>query len=151
MEIRNQINTKDLLFILGDIVFDVDLTRFIDFHKRLDSKFSLITHITSHPEDSDLIRAPNGTQISDFRFKNQNKDDHFKAFLGNAGISLFNTEILEIIKSESNIKNKTVFRNLAYEFLNCLREYILIILLSILKILVLQKVKKVIEDDKKIK
>lgn len=148
-EIRDQINSKDLLFVLGDIVFDVDLQRFIDFHKRLDSQFSLITHLSSHPEDSDLIRAPNGTQISDFKFKNQDKNNSFKGFLGNAGISLFNTEILDLIKSDSNIKNKTVFRNLAYEFFKLFKRiYSYNTSEYIVDIGTPERLKKVIEDEK---
>jgi histidinol-phosphate phosphatase family protein len=115
-DIQDKIKSKDILFICGDIVFDMDLKKFVNFHKRLKSKFSLVSHITSHPEDSDLIRAPNGVQITDFSFKNNSTKQNFKGYLGNAGISLFSKEILLEIKRNKSKENTTVFKNLAYEY-----------------------------------
>ncbi len=115
-KIKDRILSKDLLFILGDIVFEVDLVRFVNFHNRLKSNFTLISHISSHPEDSDLIRAPNGVQITDFKFKTQPIKNQFKGFLGNAGISLFKKDLLDIIQPSEDKEDKNVFKNLAFKY-----------------------------------
>ena len=62
---------KQVLFINGDIVFAIDLNRFIGFHKRINSRLTLLTHTTTHPEDSDLISAPNGTLIKKLILKTE--------------------------------------------------------------------------------
>ena len=148
--IKDQIFTKDLLFVLGDIVFDIYLLKFIDFHYRLDSNFSLISHTTSHPEDSDLIRAPNGVQITDFKFKNQFNKYQFKGFLGNAGISLFKKNILDIVKPSEDKENKTTFKNLAYEYFKISGRVFSYNTSEYIKdIGTPERLKKVINDDKK--
>ena len=115
-KIRNKILTKDILFILGDIVFDLELKKFISFHKRLDSKFTLISHIATHPEDSDIIRTPNGVQITDFKFKKQSDRKGFKGFLGNAGIMLFNKEVIDLLTPYERKEDVTAFKNLAFQY-----------------------------------
>ena len=57
--IKEHLN-KDFFFINGDLIFSIDLARLTYFHKRLASKITLVTHTSDHPNDSDLVSAPNG-------------------------------------------------------------------------------------------
>lgn len=45
----------DFLLLCGDVIFDIDFGRFIDFHKRHNAHASLMVHPNGHPFDSSLI------------------------------------------------------------------------------------------------
>lgn len=47
----------DFLLINGDIIFDVDIPRFLECHKRLKTTATILTHPNSHPYDSGIIIA----------------------------------------------------------------------------------------------
>ncbi len=47
--------TEDFLLLCGDIIFDIDFSRFIAFHKQHDALASLMSHPNSHPYDSSLL------------------------------------------------------------------------------------------------
>ena len=47
--------TDDFLLLCGDIIFDMDLSRFIVFHKGHDAWASLVSHPNNHPYDSSLL------------------------------------------------------------------------------------------------
>ena len=46
---------EDFLLLCGDIIFDIDFNRFINFHKNHSSWASLIAHPNGHPYDSSLL------------------------------------------------------------------------------------------------
>lgn len=56
--------TSDFLLINGDIVFDVDIRKFYDCHKRNGCIATILTHPNSHPFDSGLIVADKGGRVS---------------------------------------------------------------------------------------
>lgn len=45
----------DFLLLCGDVIFDIDFGRFIDFHKKHNAWASLMVHPNGHPFDSSLI------------------------------------------------------------------------------------------------
>lgn len=47
--------TEDFLLMCGDIVFDVDFNRFIEFHQKNRAWASLMVHPNGHPYDSSLL------------------------------------------------------------------------------------------------
>ena len=55
--------SQDFIFLNGDLIFSIDFEKLLYFHKRISSKLTLVTHTSDHPEDSDLISAPNGTLV----------------------------------------------------------------------------------------
>jgi len=46
---------EDFLLLCGDVIFDVDFGRFIDFHRKNSAWASLMTHPNGHPYDSSVI------------------------------------------------------------------------------------------------
>ena len=46
---------SDFLLLCGDIIFDVDFNRFIDFHKKRNAWATLASHPNGHPYDSSLL------------------------------------------------------------------------------------------------
>ena len=83
--IKNKL-CKDFVFINGDLIFSIDFNKLIYFHKRISSYLTLVTHTSDHPNDSDLVSAPNGSLITDIFLKKNNKTKDKKAYLGNSGI-----------------------------------------------------------------
>ena len=49
--------TDDFLLLNGDIIFDVDLARFLSHHKKQGAVATILTHPNSHPYDSGIIMA----------------------------------------------------------------------------------------------
>lgn len=49
--------TEDFLLLCGDVIFDLDFNRFIDFHKSHHAWASLMVHPNGHPYDSSLIET----------------------------------------------------------------------------------------------
>ena len=99
--------SQQFVFINGDLIFSMDFWKLISFHQRLSSNLTLVTHTSDHPNDSDLVSAPNGTLIEDIFIKGLKKRNEGSAYLGNSGIFVLNKSILDNIKppdeNESNI------------------------------------------------
>ena len=86
--------TDDFIFINGDIIFSIDFKRLISYHRRLNSMLTLVTHTSDHPEDSDLVSAPKGSQIEGLLFKERiNNNQDF--YLGNAAIAILKKNIID--------------------------------------------------------
>lgn len=84
------------LLIYGDVMFDVDISRWINFHK---SKNSLITpacHPNSHPYDSDIVLNDSDSKITGFLWKKDKRDNWFPN-MGNSGLFVFDKIVLEEI------------------------------------------------------
>ena len=90
----------NILFLNGDLIWNIDLDRFLNFHLQKDSDITLVTHTSTHPEDSDLIMESLTNEISEFSLKPHiDINIQKKMFLGNSGIALFNSKILKEIPS----------------------------------------------------
>ena len=88
---------SQFLFINGDIVFDIDLKKFNDYHLSKQSEITIMTHLTSHPEDSDCIIENPSFSIADYKFKNLHTNKSF--FLGNAGLAIAQKEVIISLKN----------------------------------------------------
>ena len=97
--------TEDFLLLCGDVILDVDLNRFIDFHKKNHAWASLMAHPNGHPYDSSLLvteiippQVPGGNPVDTHRVvKWMNKEDdrlYYKNRV-NAGIEIISPELLK--------------------------------------------------------
>ena len=104
-KVRDKLLSKTL-FINGDLIFSINLKKLVEFHERLCSDITLVTHPSSHPEDSDMISAPNGTFVERLFDKTRDsKNDEIKPLLGFSGISIFKSSIIDKFEPKSdNIK-----------------------------------------------
>ena len=109
--IKENLN-NDFFFINGDLIFSIDFNRLICFHKRLASNLTLVTHTSDHPNDSDLISAPNGTLIEDIFIKDSSKNIDRYGYLGNSGICLINKSLLEAIKPPKINQSNSIFHHI---------------------------------------
>ena len=104
--------SDEFLFINGDLIFSLDFERLIYFHKRLSSNLTLVTHTSDHPEDSDLVSAPNGSLIDKIYLKNKENIKDKNAYLGNSGISVINKNLLNKVKAPQENIISSVFHYL---------------------------------------
>ena len=110
--------SKDFVFLNGDIIFSIDFNRLINFHKRLSSNLTLVSHTSDHPEDSDLVSSPNGTLIEEIFFKNSKNKYKTYAYLGNSGICVIKKNLLDYIKAPNEKDSKSIFDFLVKNTLN---------------------------------
>ena len=93
---------EKFIFVNGDIIFDIDLRRFIEFDFSNQADVTFITHLTSHPEDSDCIVENKELSIARYKLKDQILVDQ-GFYLGNAGIALLSKSLVNFVK-KSNLK-----------------------------------------------
>lgn len=68
--IKEAVKNKNVIFIFGDVVFEIDWNRFIKFHESKDGTITLLCHPNSHPYDSDLLILDNNSKVIDIDSKN---------------------------------------------------------------------------------
>lgn len=81
----------DFFLINGDIIFDIDIARMINFHKEKKALITIFTHPNNHPYDSTLIETDGNLAIIDLYAKNENRG--WKKNLVNAGIHLLSNKL----------------------------------------------------------
>jgi D,D-heptose 1,7-bisphosphate phosphatase len=88
--------SDDFLLIHGDIIFDVDFSRFIDFHQARKAWATLAVHPNSHPYDSSLLVTDTGHHITQWL----NKEDTRQYYKNqvNAGLHILAKTILDTIR-----------------------------------------------------
>ena len=100
--LKNLINFKgiknDILIISGDLVFNIDIKKFYNFHKKNKSDVSFLVHPNDHIVDSDAIELNKINQLIKFH-----KKPHKKKNIGNlclSGIMIIKKKILKFIKKD---------------------------------------------------
>lgn len=103
-----KLNYKFYLVIDGDLIFNINFKKLINFHVKKKSICTLLVHPNNHPYDSDCVDINKDKSIKKFFFK-----PHKKKFINNlclSGIKIVNKDSLKIIK-----KNK--FQDFSKDFL----------------------------------
>lgn len=90
--LKNQL-TEDFFLINGDLIFDVDLHRMLDFHKERHAAATLLVHPNDHPYDSSLIVADSGRQVLDWLAKEDHRGWYHNRV--NAGIHILSPKLLK--------------------------------------------------------
>jgi D-glycero-D-manno-heptose 1,7-bisphosphate phosphatase len=82
----------NFILINGDIIFDLDFSRMINFHIKKNGLASIVVHPNSHPFDSVLIETNSNDQVT----KWLNKDDNRNYYqnLVNAGIHIISKSLI---------------------------------------------------------
>lgn len=88
--------TDDFLMLNGDIIFDIDIKRFYEFHKAKGAIASLFTHPNDHPYDSGIIIADNNGKVTNWLHK-EDRRLWYKNRV-NAGLHMFSPKILDVFK-----------------------------------------------------
>ena len=120
-------NADDFLLIYGDVMFDLNWHRFIDFHEKNAGKATLLAHPNAHPYDSDLLIINKEYCVTDIDSKN-NKRDYWYDNCVNAGIYILSSEIFENITEvkkmdlEQDIIVPLIKERMVYAY--CTPEYV---------------------------
>jgi D,D-heptose 1,7-bisphosphate phosphatase len=91
--------SDDFLLVNGDIIFDIDFSRFIEFHNSHDAMATLAAHPNSHPYDSALLITDNENRIINWL----NKEDARQYYKNqvNAGLHILSKKILSAVQPAS--------------------------------------------------
>lgn len=84
---------EDFLLINGDLIFDVDLHRMMDFHKERHAAATLLVHPNDHPYDSGLIAAGETGQVNGWISKEDKRGWYQNC--ANAGIHILSPQLLD--------------------------------------------------------
>lgn len=85
--------TSDLIVCPGDVIFDVNFNRLIDYHKQKNALITLFAHPNLHPYDSDLIITDNEMRVTEINKKNSERNFYYKNLV-NAGIFVLSRDTL---------------------------------------------------------
>lgn len=94
--IENQIQ-GDFLVIYGDVMFDIDLQRLLNFHYAKKSECTLVLHPNDHPYDSDLVEINSDSRLIAFHAKPHDPDQYYRNLV-NAGVYIFSKKIFEFLE-----------------------------------------------------
>ncbi len=104
--------TEDFLLLSGDMIFNIDIPRMLNFHKEKDAVVTLLAHPNTHPFDSDLVEYDEDFKVVNLNFKNSNRTVYKNTV--NAGFFIINPIALNYF-GESAVK-----LNLEHDFINSL-------------------------------
>ncbi|MGN6711787.1 D-glycero-beta-D-manno-heptose 1,7-bisphosphate 7-phosphatase [Anaerocolumna jejuensis] len=70
--LKNIIN-EDFLLINGDTIFDVNIERFLEYHKSKNAWVTLLTHPNDHPYDSGIIKTDHDGKVTEWLHKEDSR------------------------------------------------------------------------------
>lgn len=85
--------TDDFLLLNGDLIFDVDFQRLMEFHKSKGAAVTLLAHPNDHPYDSSIILADRNGRVTGWLTKEDKRGWYHN--LVNAGIHVISPALLE--------------------------------------------------------
>ena len=86
----------DFLLVNADVMFDVNLSRFVDFHARKHALVTLFTHPNDHPFDSGLVVADENCAVTQWLTKEAARPEFYKNRV-NAGLHVINNAALDMV------------------------------------------------------
>ena len=92
----------DFVLIFGDLIFDIDFNRFMNFHKGHGAAITLYGHPNSHPNDSDVIVMNEENRVTGIHNKNTGRNFYYHNFV-NAGVYCVNPRALKSIGEPERI------------------------------------------------
>lgn len=86
----------DFILVFGDLIFDVDFNRFMDFHKTYGAMITLYGHPNAHPYDSDVVVVDKKNNVTSILSKKEERNFYYHNFT-NAGLYCMSPKILQTI------------------------------------------------------
>lgn len=99
-KLRDQIE-DDFLLLNADAVFDVDLNRFVDYHKYKGGMVTLFTHPNDHPYDSGVLIADKNSAVEQWLTKEDVRPQWYRNRV-NAGLHIINPAVLDMTGIDPN-------------------------------------------------
>ena len=111
-QLRDQL-TEDFLLLNGDLIFDIDLARFVKFHKEKGGLATVFAHPNDHPYDSTLLIADADQSVKKWLTTDDVRPRYYQNWV-NAGLYLVSPDILQRdIGSEQIDLDREVLKPLA--------------------------------------
>jgi D,D-heptose 1,7-bisphosphate phosphatase len=90
----------DFILLNGDVIFDMDFSRMINFHKQKNAHATLAVHPNSHPFDSALVVSNSDNQVTGWL----NKEDERTWYKNqvNAGVHILSVDFLKYCPQTKN-------------------------------------------------
>ena len=85
--------TEDFLLINGDIIWSVDIGRFLEAHRKCGGLATIFTHPNSHPFDSGVIQADETGRVTGWLTKEEERLWYKNRV--NAGLHILSPQVLE--------------------------------------------------------
>lgn len=98
--IRNIVK-DDFIVLFGDLIFNINWNKIINFHKQNKGIATFLAHSNSHPYDSDLLITDENYKIERISYKNEERNFYYKNIV-KSGIHILNNRIFRYI--EKNVK-----------------------------------------------
>lgn len=89
----------DFLLINGDIIFDVDINRFSEAHRRCGGMATILVHPNSHPYDSSLVVAGRDGLVREWLHKEEKRTWYQNRV--NAGIHILSSKLFTYLRSKN--------------------------------------------------
>lgn len=89
----------EFLMVFGDLFFDFDIDRMIDFHHKKNAVVTLLSHPNAHPFDSDLIVTDGNEKVTAFDSKHNDRTAYWYDNCVNAGIYVMSAQVTQRIKA----------------------------------------------------
>ena len=93
---------EDFLLLFGDLILDVDFTRFMRFHRACGAAITLYGHPNSHPYDSDVVEVDADGRVTGILSKKVERTFDVHNFV-NAGLYCISPKALEPITAPQKI------------------------------------------------
>ncbi len=94
--LKEKLVDREFLLVFGDVFFDINIRRMIDFHHEKHAMVTLFAHPNSHPFDSDLIVAGEDKKVVGFDSKHNVRDYYYDNQV-NAGFYVVNSTLCDIV------------------------------------------------------
>ncbi len=94
--------SEDFLVLNGDLVFDVDFQRMIEFHKRKKAIATLFTHPNSHPYDSGIVVADKNNSVVGWLSKDDIRPEWYRNRV-NAGIHILSPCVFNYVDTNGKM------------------------------------------------
>ena len=85
---------KRYFIIFGDVMFDMDIDRLMNFHINNKAAITLVAHPNSHPFDSDLIVADDKSCVHEILSKKKERKGYYHNCV-NAGLYVIDRKVVE--------------------------------------------------------
>lgn len=95
--LRDMLTEGEFFLVFGDLLFDVDLGRMAEFHRKKNARATLFVHPNAHPFDSDLVVTDASHQVLRFDSKH-NERDYWYDNLVNSGLYILDHSLCFKIK-----------------------------------------------------
>ena len=90
--LKDLIRDEEFLMMSGDLMFNIDFERMVQFHREKKAAATLFVHPNGHPYDSDLLVLDEEDRVIRFDSKHNTRDYWYENCV-NAGIFVFGRRI----------------------------------------------------------